>query len=249
MRLPRLYAPGLSQLVVARFSGSLRALWGHGPDTEQFDRLAQWLGEGCQKEGVRLHAWTLTPCAIRLVVTPASQTSVSRLVQGLGRKLGSTLRSGPVFEGRYRSALLEPGAWVLPAIIWVERAPADNGWAPGPFAWRWSSAGSHAGSERGLISQQSFHHDYWTCGNTPFDRQARHQAALTRGLEPLERTRIEQAIHGQWALGSDSFVASLDTLASRRAVPARRGRPRKVRDDSRHDVQHDPVPVQGQKKD
>ncbi|AWB34911.1 hypothetical protein [Orrella marina] len=228
MRLPRLYAPDLSQLVVANFSDSLRTLWCNGPDTEQFDRLAHWLGEASQKEGVRLHAWTITPCAIRLVATPAHQASLSRLIQGLGRRLGSTLRSGPVFQGRYRSALLEPGSWVIPAIIWVESAPADKGWAPGPLAWRWSSAGSHAGSERGLISQLGFHHDYWSCGNTPFDRQARHRAALTRGLEPLERARIDQAIRGQWALGSDAFVAGLGTLVSRRAVPTRRGRPRKT---------------------
>ena len=227
MRLPRLYAPGLSQLVVAYFAETLRTTWRDGPDTLVFDRIASWLGEGSQKEGVRVHAWTLTPIALQLAATPADQGSISKLIQGIGRRMGSTLRCGPVFHGRYHSALLEPGQWVMPAIIWVESAPADQGFAPGPLAWRWSSAHAHAGSERGLISQLSFHQDYWISGNTPFDRQARHQAALTRGLAPSERSRLEQAIQGQWALGSDAFVAGLQTVASRRAAPAPRGRPRK----------------------
>jgi len=44
---------------------------------------------------------------------------------------------------------------------------------------------------------------------------------------PLKKTTIEAALQGQWALGTATFVRHLETVASRRAQPGQRGRPRK----------------------
>lgn len=228
MRLPRLYAPGLTQLVLAQFSEPLRQSWQGLINGEQFDQITRWMGEAALAHGVRIHAWSLTPKALRLVASPSDASALSRLVQSIGRRLGAIRRDGPVFQGRFRCALLEQGAWVMPAIIWVETAPVREGLTPVATAWRWSSAPTHAGSDRGLPGPLTFHPDYWSCGNTPFDRQAKHQAALARGLEAAEVIRIDQAVLGQWALGSETFVLGLGDVASRRPSPGRRGRPRKL---------------------
>lgn len=228
MRLPRLYAPGLSHLVQARFSESLSIRWSETIDSALFDQISQWLNEGARQEGVRIHAWSLTPEALLLVATPPHRQSLSRLIQAVGRRLGATHREGAVFQGRYRSALLEPAQWVMPAIVWVESAPVRLGIAPTAVAWRWSSAVVHTGMDRGILGQLSFHHDYWACGNTPFDRQAIHKALLSTGLSSLQYSEIENAIRGQWALGSAAFLTGLGAVASRRVVPSPRGRPKKV---------------------
>ncbi|GAB1847871.1 hypothetical protein MyNCGM683_27280 [Achromobacter xylosoxidans] len=133
-----------------------------------------------------------------------------------------------MFAGRYRSALLEPGAWVLPALVWLETYPVRSGASQDPDSWPWSSASSHTGNTTAAPAQwQSDHADYWACGNTPFDRQANYRKRLQDGLSREETQRIDQAVSGQWALGGPSFIASLAHTASRRVAPGQRGRPRK----------------------
>jgi putative transposase len=227
MRLARLYAPGLPQLVQASFTPHLAEHWRQAPDQLPFERVIDWLRQCALAEGVRLHGWSLCPQALLLLVTPAHRQSISRLIQSLGRHLSAHIKSGSVFSGRYRNCILEPGHWVLPALVWLESAPARAGFAPNAVAWRWSSAGQHCGEAEASRAWVQDHHDYWSCGNTPFDRQAGYRKLLMQGLSPTQERAVELALKGQWALGSDTFVRGLENVASRRAVPGQRGRPRK----------------------
>lgn len=227
-RLPRLYAPGLPQLVQANFVQSLASPSQPAP-SELLNQLAGWLGESAQRHKVAIHGWTLANDRILLLATPADEEGLPRLMQTLGRNLAARLRGGRVFAGRYRSALLEPGHWVLPALIWLETHPVRSGAAHDPDSWPWSSAASHTGNSHiATVAWQSDHADYWACGNTPFDRQANYRRQLQEGLSRDQTQRIAQAISGQWALGGADFIAGLAHTASRRVAPGQRGRPRKV---------------------
>ncbi|QQB36181.1 hypothetical protein I6I07_06095 [Achromobacter deleyi] len=226
-RLPRLYAPGLPQLVQANFIQPLAAASQPAP-ADILNQLATWLGESAQRHRVSVHGWLLANDRILLLATPADEEGLPRLMQTLGRNLAARLRGGRVFAGRYRSALLEPGAWVLPALVWLETYPVRSGASQDPDSWPWSSASSHTGNTTAAPAQwQSDHADYWACGNTPFDRQANYRKRLQDGLSREESQRIDQAVSGQWALGGPSFIASLAHTASRRVAPGQRGRPRK----------------------
>ena len=139
-----------------------------------------------------------------------------------------TNKPGRVFASRYRSALIQPGQWILPVLIWLDQLPVQLGYVDKAEAWPWSSAASHTGNTTAAPAQwQSDHADYWACGNTPFDRQANYRKRLQDGLSREETQRIDQAVSGQWALGGPAFIASLAHTASRRVAPGQRGRPRK----------------------
>lgn len=224
-RLPRLYAPGIPQLVHARFLFPLSERAASG--TLVLDDLQKWLLDGLARHGVMLHAWTLTDEGMLLLATPNDAQGLSRLVQMVGRNLATTLRRGPVFSGRYRSTLVEPGTWVIPAMIWLESWVAREKGASDSEIWPWSSAGYHTGAFMGYSPALSDHADFWSSGNTPFDRQAAYKYRFTEGLSSGQLQQIEQALHGQWALGSTGFVDQLCQVASRRPVQGRRGRPRK----------------------
>ena len=226
-RLPRLYAPGLPNLVLAEFARPL-AEPGTPVSPDVLNALLGWLAEGASRHQVSIHGWTLLADRIVLLATPADSKSLSMLIQSLGRNLAARLRSGRVFAGRYRSALIEPGQWVLPALIWLETLPQRAGLTPDPETWPWSSAASHTGAALTPIGWMQDHADYWSCGNTPFDRQANYRNQLHNGLSREQARRIEQAVSGQWALGSPAFLSHLSHTASRRAIPGQRGRPRKT---------------------
>lgn len=228
-RLPRLYAPGLPQLVQANFVHPL-ATPSQSTPTELLNQLAVWLGDAAQRHRVAVHGWVLANDRILLLATPSDEDGLPRLMQTLGRNLAARLRNGRVFAGRYRSALLEPGVWVLPALVWVETYPVRSASTHDPDSWPWSSAGGHVGNTLATTppaAWQADHADYWACGNTPFDRQANYRRHLQEGLSREQTQRIDQAVSGQWALGGPEFIASLSHTASRRASPGQRGRPRK----------------------
>lgn len=224
-RLPRLYAAGIPQLVHAKFLFPLPARSTAG--TSLLDELQKWLFDGLARHAVMLHAWTLTEDGILLLATPGGKSSLPRLVQMLGRNLATTLRSGPVFSGRYRSTLVEPGVWVIPSMIWLETWVAREKGASDSEIWPWSSAGYHTGAFMGYSPYLSDHADYWSSGNTPFDRQAAYKSQFSEGLSSGPLAQISQALHGQWALGSPGFISQLAATASRRPAQGKRGRPRR----------------------
>ncbi len=228
MRLARLYAPGLPQLVQASFVPHLAQAWQQSLEKAPFGLLVDWLRQFALAEGVRLHGWSITPQALSLLVTPTDKPSISRLMQNIGRHLSAHLKGGGVFVGRYHNTVLEPGQWVLPALVWLETAPVVAGYAPAALTWRWSSAAQHCGEPDAYRTLVQDHRDYWSCGNTPFERQAKYRAMLSASLDPVKQKKIESAIKGQWALGSAAFAKSLENVASRRATPRQRGRPSKV---------------------
>jgi putative transposase len=228
MRLSRLYAPGLPQLVKADFAHHLADNWLQLPEDVPYEPIVRWLAEHAQLQGVRVHAWSITPTAISLVVTPAHRQSISKLIQAVGRHLSAQLRAGSVFASRYRNAIIEPGVWVLPCLLWVEQQPLLLDRVSDATAWRWSSAGVHVGAPEQACVWLHDHHDYWACGNTPFDRQAAYKARINDGLSGAQSQQIQAALQGQWVLGSEAFVQGLAHVVSRRASPGRRGRPAKV---------------------
>lgn len=229
MRLPRLHAPAEVQLVQVQFTTALeRACQALGSNSV-LDRIGCWLGNQVQSNQIALHAWALTPRRLLLLLSSPDSGAVSRTVQAIGRRLAAELKTGSVFEGRFKSALIEP-VWVLPSQIWLESAPVEDGYASQAMSWPWSSAASHVGHAqppRQYTVPLFDHQGYWACGNTPFDRQAIYGVKLFDGLLASQRERIESALSGQWALGSEQYVKHISKLASRRVSPRRRGRPPK----------------------
>lgn len=276
-RLPRLYAPRIPQLVQARFARPLAA-----PDeatpAAALDRIQDWLAEAVLAAAVHtetrtptpaqqqatpypqagpaplaLHAWAILPDAITLLATPGDPQILSQIIQALGRRMGSGMLRARVYAGRYHNALLEPGRWMLPAMLWVETQAVARGYVRQITQWPWSSALEHSGlagrgsTEPGSTTPGSAgpgewagpglsglehpaltdHPDYWQIGDTPFSRQAAWRQQLAAGIGQAQRMQIEAALHGQWALGEKIFLTHLARLASRRISPAPRGRPRK----------------------
>ena len=226
-RLPRLYAPGLPQLVQANFAAPLAAPSQPVP-VDILNQLGVWLGESAHRQRVAVHGWLLATDRVLLLATPQDEDGLPRLMQTLGRNLAARMRNGRVFAGRYHSALVEPGVWVLPALVWLESAPLRAAQPHDPERWPWSSAANHTGATAAGATWLSDHKDYWTFGNTPFDRQANYRRMLGEGLSRMQEEQITRAISGQWALGSAAFLHSLDQTASRRVAPGKRGRPRKA---------------------
>lgn len=224
-RLPRLYAPGSVQLAIAEFA-DINTIFPFDLTNPTLPTIVNWLGEAATQYHVAIHGWSLTPKSILLLATPKDPQGISKLIQSLGRHLAAALKTGAVFSGRYRSTLLEPGVWVLPALLWLERQSVREQSSTDPELWPWSSVAAHTGAAGLAPVWLSQHLDYWACGNTPFDRQAIYRKKLQEGNTHSTDITIEKALRGQWPLGSEAFLNEISPLSSRRVRPAKRGRPK-----------------------
>lgn len=224
-RLPRLSVANLPHLLIQR-GHNRQAVFLDDEDRLQFRSL---LGEAARSEEVSLHAYALYDGEVRLLATPPQADSLGRMMQVLGRRYGAAFnrrhgRTGGLWEGRFKTTVIEPTVRVLDAMCFVE---TDGGLRPseGVGALAVSSLAHHLGRRHDAMVAD--HAVFWALGNTPFEREAAYRARLEAGLAERVRTELNDAVLKGWPVGGATFLASLAQQTDRRLMPLKRGRPRK----------------------
>lgn len=223
-RLSRLAVAGQTHLVV------LRALAGQGlvRDDEDRRRFVAALREATAVNRTALYAFALLDDSAWLLLAPDQAAALSATVQALGRRYVAGFnrrhgRRGPLWDGRFRATIVQPGATTLDAMVYVDTQPVRHALAASAGDYPWSSARHHLGLARegGLSTSAAF----WGLGNTPFDRELAYRRRLDEGLLPARAEQLAEASRKGWAVGDDSFLATLAQQADRPVAPRPRGRP------------------------
>ena len=213
-RLPRLSLAGHAHWIIQR-GHSGRPVFADDLDRQAFVAA---LREAAATENVRVHAVGLLDAEVHLLATPPKADALSRMMQALGRRYVSAHHrrhggSGTLWEGRFRCAVVEPGATLLEVLCMIDaHTPAAGAGQPR----------SGDPSPTLLIDPP----EYWLLGNTPFERQAAWRRRLAEGLSPARSAALRQAALGGWAVGSPGFAAQVAEETARPAAPRPRGRPR-----------------------
>jgi len=225
-RLPRLALAGQAHLV---------SLYGHSgqpvfTDDEDRRQFLAALREAAGQHQVAVHAYVLLDDHVHLLLTPATGAALGALMQGLGRRYGAAFnrrhgRRGTLWAGRFRATVVQPGAPLLDAMLFIDHHPVRTGQAAAAPDHAWSSARHHLGGPRdGLITECSA---WWQLGNTPFDREAAYRQLLADGLAPAAAAGVAAAARSGWPLGDAAFLAGLAQRTDRPVQPRPRGRPPK----------------------
>ena len=161
---------------------------------------------------------------------PEQAESLSHMMQALGRRYGAAFnrrhgRAGTLWEGRFRTAVLESGACTLHCMQWIDSLEVHHGAAGAPEQARWSSAPHRLGLHRDpLVNDPP---EFWRLGNTPFEREAAYRALLASGLDARLTQQLEMAAAAGRAWGSTTFLARLSERTGRVTQARGRGRPAK----------------------
>lgn len=179
---------------------------------------------------VAVHAYVLMPDHFQLLCTPSTADGVPRLLQGVGRDYVRAFnrrhgRSGTLWEGRYRSTLVQAERHLLPCMVFIDLDPVREGLCAEAAQYAWSSHRHHAGLEQNRSLTP--HAVYWALGNTPFAREAAYADLVRAGMDAQEMGVIANALWHGWALGDPVYLADLAKATDRRLSPARAGRPKK----------------------
>lgn len=192
------------------------------------ERLLTLLYESSRRFKVAVHAYVLMDNHFHLLLTPETSEGLPQMMQAVGRSYvryynNRHARTGTLWEGRYRSSLIESEAYLLTCMAYIDANPVRASMVSDPADHPWSS-------HRHLIGHCSDklvtpHALFWGLGNTPFARQAAYAQLVRTGISDLQRDALTRSVLTGWALGSDPFIAALAHSTQRRLAPAKAGRP------------------------
>jgi putative transposase len=223
-RLPRLSLPGYPHHVIQR-GNNRQAIFSCADD---YQTLLGLLEENAKKHGVAIHAYVLMGNHFHLLATPDSDSALPRMMQAVGRRYVRYFndrqgRSGTLWEGRYRSTLIQTESYLLACMAYIDLNPVRAGLVAEARDYPWSSHAHYVGlrSDR-LVTP---HPLFWTLGNTPFSREAAYADMVHAGVPAAQQAALTQSALSGWALGDPDFVAELQKHTARRVSKTQAGRP------------------------
>jgi putative transposase len=224
-RGPRLALSGVPLHVIQRGNNRNACFVGDG------DRrlYLQCLGEAAAKHGCAIHAYVLMPNHVHLLVTPREGDGVSMMMQEVGRRYvrlfnDTYKRTGTLWEGRYKAAMIDSERYFLTCQRYVEQNPVRAELVANAADYSWSSHRHCAfGVRNALVTR---HEIFAALGRDDDERRAAYNALFAEPIPPRDIHRIREATNKGWPLGSESFVRRIEAALGRPARPQKRGRKR-----------------------
>ena len=222
-RLPRLTLADQPHHVIQR-GNNRQAIFIDRADREFMLKL---LGDNSRLFNIALHAYVLMDNHFHLLATPSTDDGMSLWMQAVGRRYVRYFndrhgRTGTLWEGRYKSTLIQTDSYLLTCMAYIDLNPVRAGTVAEAREHFWSSHGHYAGLRVDRLLTP--HPLYWALGNTPFAREAAYAEMVRGGVSRVEQHRLTDAtLHG-WAVGDADFVDTLQKTTGRRAARGRAGR-------------------------
>lgn len=223
-RLPRLTVPGYPHHIIQR-GNNRQAIFATDSD---YEMLLSLLDEHARQHGVALHAYVLMSNHFHLLATPDEAGGIPQMMQAVGRRYvryfnQRQARTGTLWEGRYRSTLIQAERYLLACMVYLDLNPVRAGMVADPADYRWSSHAHYLGrrADRMVIP----HPLYWELGNTPFSREAAYGDMVRAGISGEQQRALTDSVMRGWALGEPDYVADLQKLTGRRVSKSAAGRP------------------------
>ncbi|MBC8257885.1 MAG: transposase [SAR324 cluster bacterium] len=187
-----------------------------------------WLREYSEKYQVEIHCWALLENHIHLLCTPQLEGGLSSMIQALGRQYVRYFnrrhqRTGTLWEGRYRSCMVQPERYLLEVCRYIELNPARLKSPANPADYNWSSYQNNALGKPSALCRP--HAEYLKQGESKAERTAGYRELCAQSPSTKELKEIRDSINKGLAFGDESFKMELEKVTGRRVRALKSGRP------------------------
>jgi len=221
-RLVRICPPGIPNHIVQR---------GHNrqvcfAEEEDFAAYENWLYISSVKYGVAIHAWVFMENHVHILATPQAQDSISRMMQEVSRHYvrhfnETYRRTGTLWEGRFKSCVVEPRSYLLSCQRYIELNPVRANIVDDPSDYPWSSYRSNCIEK---ISRLLTPHEiYLNLGKSDRERILEYRSLFAVHIDEALLKDIRASVNKGLALGSEQFKNEIEKLTGRRVTPGKRG--------------------------
>jgi len=217
-RKNRVYVKNTSQHIILKSLNNL-VLFQDESDYKTFKFMLEELNKS---HSIDIHAYILMPQYFEFLTTPKHADSLSKFMQSLGRKYVGYFnkkyeKTGTIWEGRYKSSLLEDELYLLDVMRYIEQK-ADKDYA-------FSSVRKNLFAKvDSLVSQ---HEQYQKLAYTDNYRLEYYTRFFNSIVDDAKNEFITSCLEKQLVTGSKEFVKNLEELVGMTLSSKNRGRPKK----------------------
>lgn len=225
-RLPRFYLPNQPLHVIQR-GNNREPIFAADADYHFYLRCLQ---DAADTHSLTVHAYVLMTNHVHLLVTPVTETSLSKTLQSIGRRYVqyfnfSYQRTGTLWEGRYKSTLIDSERYLLTCMRYIEMNPVRAEMVAHPSEYLWSSYRANAQGNADVLLAP--HELYQRLGRSDEERKSAYRQLFRAQVSKSDVDAIRNATNKGWVLGDSQFGEKVSALTDRRAMPMARGRPKK----------------------
>ena len=226
-RQPRLDLPGVPQHVIQRGNNRQPCFLRE----QDYRCYVTQLNDAARSHDCRIHAYVLMTNHVHLLITPRAAGAVAQTMQSLGRRyvgyINATYRrSGTLWEGRYKSCLIDSQHYLMTCYRYIELNPVRAAMVDAPGAYPWSSYRCNAEGIVDMLVQP--HEEYLGLGSTTEQRCAAYRSMFLDAIGQDRLDEIRVYIQQQRAWGTSRFQAAIEAELQRVAIARPRGRPSKI---------------------
>ena len=222
-RKPRVSIPGVVEHVIQRGNNRQIIFTGEDDMGAYLTRLKGY----AEQYDVKIHAWVLMTNHVHLLCTPSTTTAISKMMQSLGRMYVMYFnrkyhRTGTLWEGRYKSCLVQDERYLLHVYRYIELNPVRAEMVDDPGDYGWSSYLCNGlGQHNSLLTP---HPLYLALGLADEVRQQRYRSLFSQHVDGALLDDIRKATNKGLALGNDRFIDEIAAITGVRLVENKRGR-------------------------
>lgn len=228
-RRPRLQLSGVPLHVIQRGNNRQACFY----TEEDYRFYLEWLTTYSKKTRCQVHAYVLMTNHVHLLLSSERSGGAGALMKALGQRYVQYVnrqyrRSGTLWEGRFRSCLVQQDEYLLGCQRYIELNPVRAGMVVHPADYQWSSFRCNGQGEDDPVV--AAHPLYGELGGTAEQRRKHYRALFRPDMDARLVDQIRSATNGNYVLGSERFAEQIAEALGRRVVRGKAGRPRKAAD-------------------
>jgi len=156
-RLPRIWFPGAWYHIFSRGDNKEPIFF----IDKDYRKYLSFLKEGVNRYECNLHAYALMTNHVHLVIETGHRYPIFKLMHWLQAKYTKYInwshnRVGHLFQGRYRSRLIEEDSYLLELSRYIHLNPVKAGIVKNPMRYEWSSCKSYLKRNHGDLVRTDY---------------------------------------------------------------------------------------------
>lgn len=215
-RKPRFNLVGVPQHVIQRGNNREPCFY----SKEDYRFYLDQLIEIKEKYECQIHSYVLMTNHVHLLVTPMMEQGISKLMQSLGRRYvyffnKKHKRTGTLWEGRYKSSLVDSDRYLLTCMRYIEMNPVRANMVNHPSEYTWSSYhGNALNKDDPLIEPH------------PSLQKRAYGSLFESDIDSVTLRDIRSALNNELVFGRSDFKDKVEGMAQRQTRSKKAGRPR-----------------------
>lgn len=193
------------------------------------ERYLGLVSEASRKHSCAVHAFVLMKNHVHLLLTPTDEYGPSRMMKQVGERYVQYFnkrheRTGSLWEGRFKSNLVESESYLLTCQHYIECNPVRAFMVPHARDYEWSSYRVNAEGRASLIVTR--HPLFQSLGRDDLERQRVYRGWFEGGIPDQELDLIRESLRGGFVLGRPTFVERMEAALGKTVRRGMDGRPR-----------------------